>query len=145
MSGERAAVQLLVDTTNAPQGLSAAAYAVQYPACSAPRQLWPLRVFPVRRRICRWYRVPIVSGSTHQDERWFQSISHVLRMITLLQYCCRPPRWFVKGTRTVEQLLVSPISPFSDHVSKVLAMSGSFSSRPRWPCTACCTRCSTCR
>ena len=60
-----------------------------------------------------------------QDERWFQSIAHVLRMTTIFAVLL-PAAALVreKERGTVEQLLVSPLSPFQIMFSKVLAMSG---------------------
>lgn len=60
----------------------------------------------------------------NQDETWYQSISHVLRMITIFAVLL-PAAALVreKERGTVEQLLVSPLSPFQIMFSKVLAMS----------------------
>ncbi len=126
VSGERTAVQLLVDTTNAPQGLSAAAYTVRIASLfgaeagldsaglSGPKVSLPMVISAHRV----WF-------NPTQDERWFQSISHLLRMITLFAVLL-PAAALVreKERGTVEQLLVSPLSPFQIMFSKVLAMSG---------------------
>ena len=126
MSGARTAVQLLVDTTNAPQGLSAAAYSVRIASLfGAETGLASAGLSGVTAT------VPIVSSAHRvwfnptQDERWFQSISHILRMITLFAVLL-PAAALVreKERGTVEQLLVSPLSPFQIMFSKVLAMSG---------------------
>lgn len=122
---EPVAVQLQVDTTNAPQGLSAASYAARIvgrfgldqglagigigpgEAAALPQVVSAHRV---------WY-------NPNQDDRWFQSISHVMRMITLFAVLL-PAAALVreKERGTVEQLLVSPLSPFQIMFSKVLAM-----------------------
>lgn len=126
MSGERTAVQLLVDTTNAPQGLSAAAYTVRIAGLfGAETGLASAGLSGAKAR------VPLVSSAHRvwfnptQDEQWFQSISHLLRMITLFAVLL-PAAALVreKERGTVEQLLVSPLSPFQIMFSKVLAMSG---------------------
>src|SRR4029079_6279533 len=59
----------------------------------------------------------------NQDESWYQSISNVLRMITLFGVLL-PAAVLVreKERGTVEQLLVSPLSSFQIMFSKVLAM-----------------------
>ena len=125
-SGARTAVQLLVDTTNAPQGLSAAAYSVRIASLfGAETGLASAGLSGVTAT------VPVVSSAHRvwfnptQDERWFQSISHILRMITLFAVLL-PAAALVreKERGTVEQLLVSPLSPFQIMFSKVLAMSG---------------------
>ena len=84
VSGERTAVQLLVDTTNAPQGLSAAAYTVRI--CCPVRHRG--RLLASAGLSGTKMSMPLVSSAhrlvqSTQDERWFQSISHLLRMITL--------------------------------------------------------------
>ena len=122
---EPVAVQLQVDTTNAPQGLAAAAYAgrivgrfssdltlSRLGAASDGTMLMP--VVDSAHRV--WF-------NQDQDETWFQSISHILRMITLFAFLL-PAAALVreKERGTVEQLLVSPITPFQIMLSKVLAM-----------------------
>ncbi|WP_447974668.1 ABC transporter permease [Nitrospira sp. Kam-Ns4a] len=118
-------LQLQVDTTNAPQGLSAAGYAARIVgqfgqdtrslslglAADAEAHL-PL----VRSEYRVWF-------NPNQDETWFQSISHVLRMITLFGLLL-PAAALVreKERGTVEQLLVAPVTPFQIMFSKVLAM-----------------------
>ena len=64
-------------------GLSAAAYTVRIAVPFGTETLWPLQV-------CRNEDEHALVSSAHrvwfnptQDERWFQSISHLLRMITL--------------------------------------------------------------
>jgi ABC-2 type transport system permease protein len=123
-AGESTAVQLLVDTTNASQGLSAASYAVRIAGrFGSEAGLGSLGLSP------SYAAVPMVTSAyrvwfnPNQDETWFQSISHVLRMITLFAVLL-PAIALVreKERGTVEQLLVSPLSPFQIMLSKVLAM-----------------------
>ena len=58
-----------------------------------------------------------------QNETWFESISHLLRMITIFAMLL-PAAALVreKERGTVEQLLVSPLSPLQIVLPKVVAM-----------------------
>lgn len=126
MSGERTAVQLLVDTTNAPQGLSAAGYTVRIAGLfGAERGLASVGLIGTKAALPLVTSAHRVWFNPTQDERWFQSIAHVLRMITIFAVLL-PAAALVreKERGTVEQLLVSPLSPFQIMFSKVLAMSG---------------------
>ena len=122
---EPVAVQLQVDTTNAPQGLSAAAYAARIVGrFSSDLALSRLGGEPGDDML-----MPLVNSAHRvwfnqgQDETWFQSISHILRMITLFAFLL-PAAALVreKERGTVEQLLVSPVTPLQIMLSKVLAM-----------------------
>lgn len=125
-SGERTAVQLLVDTTNAPQGLSAAGYTVRIASLFGTEKGLASAGLSGRQAT-----LPVISSAHRvwfnptQDERWFQSIAHVLRMTTIFAVLL-PAAALVreKERGTVEQLLVSPLSPIQIMFSKVLAMSG---------------------
>lgn len=125
VAGEPAAVQLLVDTTNSAQGLSAASYAARIidefgwetalaraGASHASSPNWPM----IRSDHRVWY-------NPNQNESWFESISHLLRMITIFAIML-PAAALVREKEhgTVEQLLVSPLTPFQIMLSKVLAM-----------------------
>jgi len=125
MTGEPTAVQLLVDTTNSPQGLSAASYAArivvrfgqetglaQLGNTEESSQNLPFVVSDHRV----WY-------NQDQNDTWFESISHLLRQITIFSILL-PAAALVreKERGTVEQLLVSPLTPFQIMLSKVLAM-----------------------
>ncbi len=123
-SGEPTAVQLQVDTTNAPQGLSAASYAARIIGGFA------LDVGAAGRGFgAEGSEGPLVTSAhrvwfnPNQDDTWFQSISHLLRMITLFAMLL-PAAALVreKERGTVEQLLVSPVTPFQIMFSKILAM-----------------------
>jgi len=122
---EPVSVQLQVDTTNAPQGLSAASYAARivggfsFDLASArlggaSTGLMDIPSIESAHRV--WY-------NQNQDETWFQSISHILRMITLFAFLL-PAAALVREKEhgTVEQLLVSPVTPLQIMLSKVLAM-----------------------
>ena len=126
MSGERTAVQVLVDTTNAPQGLSAAGYSVRIAGLFGTETgLASAGLSGAEAAIPRVSSAHRVWFNPTQDERWFQSIAHVLRMTTIFAVLL-PAAALVreKERGTVEQLLVSPLSPFQIMFSKVLAMSG---------------------
>lgn len=125
VSGERTAVQLLVDTTNAPQGLSAAAYTVRIAGeLGTDMGLASVGLSGAKGSLPMVASAHRVWFNPNQDETWYQSISHVLRMITIFAVLL-PAAALVreKERGTVEQLLVSPLSPFQIMFSKVLAMS----------------------
>ncbi|MGE3151630.1 MAG: ABC transporter permease [Nitrospiraceae bacterium] len=126
VGGEQTAVQLLVDTTNAPQGLSAAGYAVRIAGgLGSEIGLASLGLSAAKANLPMVTSAHRVWFNPNQDETWFQSISHLLRMITVFAVLL-PAAALVreKERGTVEQLLVSPLSPFHIMFSKVLAMSG---------------------
>ena len=124
VTGEPTAVQLLVDTTNSPNGLSAASYAARIVARfgqdtasgrvgSSEESSHSLPLILSEHRV--WY-------NPDQNEAWFEAISHLLREITIFALLL-PAAALVreKERGTVEQLLVSPLSPFQIMASKVLA------------------------
>lgn len=126
MSGERTAVQVLVDTTNAPQGLSAAGYSVRIAGLFGTETgLASAGLSGAEAAMPRVSSAHRVWFNPTQDERWFQSIAHVLRMTTIFAVLL-PAAALVreKERGMVEQLLVSPLSPFQIMFAKVLAMSG---------------------
>jgi ABC-2 type transport system permease protein len=125
LTGEPTAVQLLVDTTNSAQGLSAASYAVRIVAQfeqetvlarlgSTETSSGNLPVIESDHRV--WY-------NPDQNDAWFESISHLLRQITIFSILL-PAAALVreKERGTVEQLLVSPLTPFQIMLPKILAM-----------------------
>ncbi len=125
VGGESTAVQLLVDTTNAPQGLSAASYAVQIASrfgseagLASTGLSSSQSVLPTVTSAHRVWFNPT------QDEAWFQSIAHLLRMVTVFAVLLPAVALVREKERgTVEQLLVSPLSPVQIMLAKVLAMS----------------------
>ena len=124
-TGEPTAVQLLVDTTSAPQGLSAASYAARIVARfgqeSAQARLGGTeqssRTLPVVVSDHRvWY-------NPEQNDAWFESISMLLRQITLFAILLPAAAMVREKERgTVEQLLVSPLTPLQIMLPKLLAM-----------------------
>jgi ABC-2 type transport system permease protein len=124
-TGEPTAVQLLVDTTNAPQGLSAASYAARIVGrfgqeaalarmMGADQSSENLPVIVSDHRV--WY-------NPDQNDSWFESISHLLRQITIFAILLPAAAMVREKERgTVEQLLVSPLTPFQIMLPKVLAM-----------------------
>lgn len=123
-TGEPTAVQFLVDTTNSAQGLSAASYAVRIIAqfeqetvlsrLGGPANSENLPILVSDHRV--WY-------NPDQNDAWFESISHLLRQITIFAILL-PAAALVreKERGTVEQLLVSPLTPFQIMLPKVVAM-----------------------
>ncbi|HXX74554.1 MAG TPA: ABC transporter permease [Nitrospiraceae bacterium] len=123
--GEPTAVQLLVDTTNSPQGLSAASYAARIVAqfgqetalvrvADTEESSQNLPVIMSEHRV--WY-------NPDQKDTWFESISHLLRQITIFAILLPAAAMVREKERgTVEQLLVSPLTPFQIMLPKVLAM-----------------------
>jgi ABC-2 type transport system permease protein len=96
-AGESTAVQLLVDTTNAPQGLSAASYALRIAGqFGSEAGLGSLGLSGSQANVPMVTSAHRVWFNPNQDETWFQSISHVLRMIRCLPCCCRRLRWSVR-------------------------------------------------
>jgi ABC-2 type transport system permease protein len=124
-SGEPTAVQLLVDTTNAPQGLSAAGYAAQIAArFGSEAGLAFLGLSSSQGAMPTITSAHRVWFNPTQDEAWFQSIAHLLRMVTVFAVLLPAVALVREKERgTVEQLLVSPLSPLQIMLSKVLAMS----------------------
>ncbi len=123
---EPMAVQLQVDTTNAPQGLSAASYATRIVSgFGTEAALASLGVSSLSAGVPMVTSAHRVWFNPNQDETWFQSISHLLRMITVFAVLL-PAAALVreKERGTVEQLLVSPVTPLQVMLSKVLAMTG---------------------
>jgi ABC-2 type transport system permease protein len=122
---EPTAVQLLVDTTNSPQGLSAASYAARIVMQFSQKTVltWlgnteqssqNLPVIVSDHRV--WY-------NPDQNDTWFESISHLLRQITIFAILLPAAAMVREKERgTVEQLLVSPLTPFQIMLPKVLAM-----------------------
>ena len=125
VSGESTAVQLLVDTTNSPQGLSAAGYAARIVG-QFSQELIMTRNGQTGSSSTT---VPMILSdhrvwfNQDQNETWFESISHLLRMITIFAVLL-PAAALVreKERGTVEQLLVSPLTPAQIMLPKVVAM-----------------------
>ncbi|MDP1948489.1 MAG: ABC transporter permease [Nitrospirota bacterium] len=124
-AGEQTAVQLLVDTTNSPQGLSAAGYAARIVG-QFSQELIMMRNGQTGSSSTT---VPMILSdhrvwfNQDQNETWFESISHLLRMITIFAVLL-PAAALVreKERGTVEQLLVSPLTPAQIMLPKVVAM-----------------------
>ncbi|MBL8038600.1 ABC transporter permease [Nitrospira sp. CMX1] len=125
IAGEPTAVQLLVDTTNSPQGLSAAGYAARIVGQFSQELIMTRN----GRTSSSSATVPMILSdhrvwfNQDQNETWFESISHLLRMITIFAVLL-PAAALVreKERGTVEQLLVSPLTPVQIMLPKVVAM-----------------------
>jgi ABC-2 type transport system permease protein len=124
-SGEATAVQIQVAATHSPQGLSAASYAArivgEFGLESSMRRMGVSTSgnasLPVVRSDHRvWY-------NQNQDESWFMSISEVLTITTIFSVLLPAAALVRERERgTVEQLLVSPLTPFQIMFPKVVAM-----------------------
>jgi len=125
VSGESTTVQLLVDTTNSPQGLSAAGYAARIVGQFSQELIMTRN----GQTGSSSKTVPMILSdhrvwfNQDQNETWFESISHLLRMITIFAVLL-PAAALVreKERGTVEQLLVSPLTPAQIMLPKVVAM-----------------------
>lgn len=124
-SGESTAVQMQVDATHSPQGLSAASYGARIVGefgleSSLRRMGLPTNggaSLPMVRSDHRvWY-------NPNQDESWFMSISEVLTITTIFSVLLPASALVRERERgTIEQLLVSPLTPFQIMLPKVVAM-----------------------
>lgn len=124
-TGEPTAVQLLVDTTNSPQGLSAASYAARIVGQFSQEMIMMRngQTGPSSMTVPMILSDHRVWFNQEQNETWFESISHLLRMITIFAVLL-PAAALVreKERGTVEQLLVSPLTPVQIMLPKVVAM-----------------------
>ena len=124
-SGEATAVQMQVAATHSPQGLSAASYGArivgEFGLDSSVRRMGMSTngdtALPIVRSDHRiWY-------NPNQDESWFMSISEVLTITTIFSVLLPAAALVRERERgTVEQLLVSPLTPFQIMFPKVVAM-----------------------
>lgn len=125
LRGDPAAVQLQVDTTYSSLGLLAAAYA-QRIAGDFGAEITMARLGlasadvaspPIRDEQRAWF-------NPNQNNAWFFSVSELMIMITLLTMLLSAAALAREKERgTVEQLLVSPLTPLQILLPKVLAMS----------------------
>jgi len=120
-----ATVQVLVDTSRSQTGYLAAAYAqriaTRYGGEWSERNLTrrgkdPARLPAIHNERRVWFNPDL-------DEAWFRTISELLTMMTVA--CLLLPAAALvreKERGTIEQLLVSPLSPLQVMLSKVTAM-----------------------
>ena len=124
LKGELTGVQMQVDTTNTVLGTLAASYGEQIvgrfglDSGLARMGLSPesLNAVPNLREEHR------ILFNPNQDNSWFMTITELFNMITLFAImlpAAAMAREKEKGT--IEQLLVSPLTPFQIMISKVLA------------------------
>lgn len=123
--GESTTVQIQVDTTNSSLGLLAASYAQQIAdefgteivsdrlgLSAASEKMLPT----IRDEQRTWF-------NPNQNNAWFFSISELLMMTTLLTILLSTAAMAREKERgTIEQLLVSPLTPLQILLPKVLAM-----------------------
>jgi len=124
-SGESVAVQMQIDTTNSVLGFLASSYAAQIVGqygleASLERSglgADSLKTSPV---IVDDHRVWF---NPNQNDAWFMSISELLTVITLFAIMLPAAAMVREKERgTVEQLLVSPLTPLQIMLPKVIAM-----------------------
>jgi ABC-2 type transport system permease protein len=125
LSGDPAQIQLLVDTSNSVLGSLATSYAAQIVAgYGVQRALERLSVAGAMGG-----SMPMVN-SAHRVwfnpnglDRWFVPINEMLTMITMLSIMLPAAAMVREKERgTVEQLLVSPLTPLEIMLPKVFAM-----------------------
>ena len=122
---QEATVQLLVDTSSANTGYLASAYAGRIAArFGAERARANLsRAGAMREPLPRIENLDRIRFNPTLNERWFATISELLTMITVA--CILLPAAALvreKERGTIEQLLVSPLTPFQVMFPKVVAM-----------------------
>ena len=115
-------VQALVDTSRATTGFLAASYASRISGQFS--QEWSSRISPSTARLS----IPTVQNEARVwfnpeiNIAWFSSLAELLMMLTIASMlipCSAVVREKEKGT--IEQLLVSPLSPFQMIISKAIA------------------------
>jgi ABC-2 type transport system permease protein len=122
---EPAPVQVLVDASNANVGYLASSYATRIGARLG--QEWTERRLarqgPVPRALPSIEVRPRIWYNAALDEAWFATLSELLTMITVA--CVLLPASALvreKERGTIEQLLVSPLTPAQVMLAKVVAM-----------------------
>ncbi|MBC3884601.1 ABC transporter permease [Undibacterium griseum] len=126
--GEKAAVQLQIDASNSVQGFLASVDATQIVARFGLEQIagqWGInpgggnaaRDLPMIRSHTRvWF-------NPNQNDAWFMGISELLNVVTLFSMLLPAAAMVREKERgTIEQLLVSPLSPMQIMVPKMIAM-----------------------
>jgi ABC-2 type transport system permease protein len=122
IAGRPAAVQIQVDTTNSVLGFLAAGYARQITEgfgleTALGREGASRGNLPVildRHRV--WY-------NPNQNDTWFMTLSELMTIVTLFSILLPAAAMVREKERgTVEQLLVSPLSPFEIMLPKILSM-----------------------
>ena len=125
LRGRPADLQLLVDAAQANQGFLVASYTARIAALFGAD--WAER--SMHRAAAPPPRLPQVNAELRYganetlDERWFNTISELLTMLTIAAIVL-PAAALVreKERGTIEQLLVAPLTPLQVVLSKVLAM-----------------------
>ncbi|RMD71008.1 MAG: ABC transporter permease [Gammaproteobacteria bacterium] len=125
LRGEDTQVQMLLDATHAPQAFLASSYAAQILGRFGLEQGLALHGMSaealehlprVESRHRAWY-------NPNQNDAWFMTLSELLSIITVFSILLPAAAMVREKERgTVEQLLVSPLTPFHIMFPKVLAM-----------------------
>jgi ABC-2 type transport system permease protein len=126
IDGRPAAVQMQVDTTNVVQGNSIHSYGEQiisrFGLEAAARKAAPGGHLDRLATIQDDHRVFF---NPNQNDSWFMSLTELLNIITLFAIILPAAALAREKERgTVEQLMVTPLSPFEILMPKVLAMAG---------------------
>ncbi|MBB5016776.1 ABC-2 type transport system permease protein [Chitinivorax tropicus] len=123
--GQPTAIQMQIDATNSVLGFLASSYAAQivggfgleaglHQAGLSGGRLTDLPVIENRSRV--WY-------NPNQNDAWFMGITELLTVITVFAVLLPAAAMVREKERgTVEQLLVSPLSPFQIMFPKVISM-----------------------
>jgi len=127
MRGESSSVQLQVDATNSVLGFLAFSYGAQIVG-EYGLEAGLLRSGLSSKAI---EEAPVVINdqrvwfNPNQNDAWFMSISELLNVITVFAILLPAAAMVREKERgTIEQLLVSPLTPFQVMFPKVLAMTG---------------------
>ncbi|WP_163833762.1 ABC transporter permease [Spartinivicinus ruber] len=125
LRGEVSNVQLQMDTTNTILGTLASSYAAQIVASFAQEQALQLQQLPPRQMEA----MPSIENRTrvwynpNQRDPWFMGISEMMTVITMLSLMLPAAAMVREKERgTIEQLAVSPLTPFQILLPKILAM-----------------------
>jgi ABC-2 type transport system permease protein len=123
--GQQARVQFLIDATHAPLGYLAASYGAQIVGQFGLEQA--LRYQGLTQEVLE--RSPMVENryrvryNPNQEDAWFTSLSELLAIVTIFSILLPAAALVRERERgTVEQLLVSPLTPLQIMLPKVFAM-----------------------
>lgn len=127
--GESTAVQLQIDASNSVQGFLASVDATQIVARFGLEQAAARIGLGSGQAATGQLDAPIVNNQTrvwfnpNQNDAWFMGISELLNVITLFAMLLPAAAMVREKERgTIEQLLVSPLSPLQIMVPKIIAM-----------------------
>ncbi len=127
LRGEQASVQLQIDASNSVQGFLASVDATQIVARYGLEQT--AARLGLGEGSGNGVEAPIINNASrvwfnpNQNDAWFMGISELLNVITLFSMLLPAAAMVREKERgTIEQLLVSPLSPLQIMIPKVIAM-----------------------